>query len=119
MVTAADQTVFIVDDDAAIRDSLSLLLGLKGFRTALFNSAEDFLASLRKEWRGCLLLDIKMGGISGLDLQGKLKAQGVDLPIVQYGGWLIGFARRRIHSARNKARERLPQRAMCASKFVK
>ena len=82
MVTAAEQTVFLVDDDAAIRDSLSLLLGLKGFRTALFNSAEDFLASLRKDWRGCLLLDIKMGGISGLDLQGKLKAQGVDLPIV-------------------------------------
>jgi RNA polymerase sigma factor (sigma-70 family) len=82
MPTVAEQTVFIVDDDAAIRDSLSLLLGLKGFKTASFNSAEDFLASFRKEWRGCLLLDIKMGGINGLELQTKLKTQEIDLPIV-------------------------------------
>ena len=82
MATDSEQTVFIVDDDAAIRDSLSLLLGLKGFRTAMFNSAEDFLGSVRKDWRGCLLLDIKMGGMSGLDLQSKLHSQGSYLPIV-------------------------------------
>jgi RNA polymerase sigma factor (sigma-70 family) len=82
MTMAADQTVFIVDDDSAIRDSLSLLLGLKGYRTALYSSAEDFLASLRDDWRGCVLLDIKMGGMSGLDLQTKLKTRGVHLPIV-------------------------------------
>jgi RNA polymerase sigma factor (sigma-70 family) len=82
MVTGPEQTVFIVDDDAAIRDSLSLLLGLKGFRTAMFNSAEDFLGSYKKNWRGCLLLDIKMGGMSGMDLQSKLNSQGASLPIV-------------------------------------
>jgi RNA polymerase sigma factor (sigma-70 family) len=82
MTTGTEQTVFIVDDDAAIRDSLSLLLGLKGFRTAMFNSAEDFLGSYRKNWRGCLLLDIKMGGMTGIDLQSKLNSQGSTLPIV-------------------------------------
>jgi RNA polymerase sigma factor (sigma-70 family) len=82
MTKDAEQTVFIVDDDAAIRDSLSLLLGLKGYRTALYSSAEDFLASFREDWRGCVLLDIKMGGISGLELQTKLKEKGVSLPIV-------------------------------------
>jgi two-component system, LuxR family, response regulator FixJ len=86
MTATVEQTVFIVDDDAAVRDALALLLGLKGHRTAIFNSAEDFLSSFRKEWRGCLVLDIKMGGMSGLDLQARLAAQGSELPIVVITG---------------------------------
>ena len=87
MTTATvEQTVFIVDDDVAVRDALALLLGLKGYRTAIFSSAEDFLASFRKEWRGCLVLDIKMGGMSGLELQAELTRHGSELPIVVITG---------------------------------
>jgi RNA polymerase sigma factor (sigma-70 family) len=82
MTATVEQTVFIVDDDVAVRDALALLLGLKGYRTAIFSSAEDFLAAYRKDWRGCLVLDIKMSGMSGLDLQSRLAAQNVEMPIV-------------------------------------
>jgi RNA polymerase sigma factor (sigma-70 family) len=82
MTATLEQTVFIVDDDVAVRDALALLLGLKGYRTAIFSSAEDFLAAYRKDWRGCLVLDIKMSGMSGLDLQSRLASQGVEMPIV-------------------------------------
>lgn len=74
--------VYIVDDDAAVRDSLSLLLSLRGYRTATFASAEDFLAALRPEWRGCLVADIRMPGMSGLDLQRELVRRGVRMPVV-------------------------------------
>jgi len=86
MTATVEQTVFIVDDDVAVRDALALLLGLKGYRTAIYSSAEDFLGSYRKEWRGCLVLDIKMGGMSGLDLQARLNAQGSELPIIVITG---------------------------------
>lgn len=79
---AREATVFIVDDDAAVRDSLSLLLGVKGFRTACFASAESFLASHRAGEAGCLLLDVRMPGISGLDLQAELVKRGDPLPVI-------------------------------------
>lgn len=79
---ADDLAVYIVDDDPAVRDSLSLLLGLRGYRTASFASAEDFLSALRPEWKGCLVADIRMPGMSGLDLQRELKRRGVRLPVV-------------------------------------
>jgi FixJ family two-component response regulator len=75
-------TVYIVDDDAAVRDSLSLLLSLRGYRTASFACAEDFLAALRPEWTGCVLADIRMPGLSGLELQRALIDRGVRLPVV-------------------------------------
>ncbi len=75
-------TVYIVDDDAAVRDSLSLLLSLRRYRTATFASAEDFLAALRDEWAGCVIADIRMPGMSGLELQRELAARGSRLPVV-------------------------------------
>jgi len=78
----AEQTVFIVEDDAAVRDSLGLLLGLKGYRTQSFGCAEDFLRVYQPSWAGCLLLDIRMPGMSGLELQAALREQSVALPII-------------------------------------
>jgi RNA polymerase sigma factor (sigma-70 family) len=75
-------TVFVVDDDASIRDALSVLISLKGLRAAVFSSAEDFLAIYEPGWRGCLLTDLKMPGLSGLELQAKLQERGVALPLV-------------------------------------
>ncbi|MEO7578379.1 MAG: response regulator [Massilia sp.] len=75
-------TVYIVDDDAAVRDSLGLLLGVLGYRIALFASAENFLAALREEWSGCVLLDVRMPGMDGLSLQQHLLRRGCQLPVI-------------------------------------
>ncbi|HEY0858985.1 MAG TPA: response regulator [Albitalea sp.] len=76
------QTVFIVDDDPSVRDALSLLLSLRGHATAVFACAEDFLGALSPQWRGCLVTDIRMPGMSGLDLQRALVDHPAKLPVI-------------------------------------
>jgi two-component system response regulator FixJ len=80
-MTNSEQTVFIVEDDAAVRDSLGVLLGLNGYRTQSFACAEDFLAVYRPA-AGCLLLDVRMPGMSGLELQAELLRHPPTLPII-------------------------------------
>ena len=63
------ETVFLIDDDPSVRDALMLLLSLRGHVCAAFASAEDFLAALQPGWRGCVVADIRMSGMSGLQLQ--------------------------------------------------
>ncbi|MBL8346909.1 MAG: response regulator transcription factor [Rubrivivax sp.] len=75
-------TVFIVDDDASVRDALSLLLSLRGYTTATFASAEDFLSAVQPSWRGCIVLDLRMPGMSGLELQRCLLEGGPTLPVI-------------------------------------
>jgi FixJ family two-component response regulator len=75
-------TVFVVDDDTSVRDSLSLLLSLRGYATATFASAEDFLAAVQPQWRGCVVVDIRMPGMSGLELQRCLADSGLTLPVI-------------------------------------
>lgn len=77
-----DTLITIVDDDEAVRDSLALLLNFRGYRTRAFACAEDCLKSWQPEWRGCLLLDLRMGGMDGLALQQALAERGNTLPIV-------------------------------------
>lgn len=76
------ETVFIVDDDLSVRDSLSLMLSLQGYATATFASGEDFLQAWQPGWRGCIVVDIRMDGISGLELQEKLRALSSSLPVI-------------------------------------
>jgi FixJ family two-component response regulator len=83
----ADATVLIVDDDIAVRDSLALLLGLKGFRVRIFATAETLLSAYDAAWFGCILADIRMPGMSGLDLQRELAARGSDLPVIIMTGY--------------------------------
>ena len=75
-------TVVLVDDDASVRDSLSLLLGLRGYRTVTFASAEDALAALTPAWAGCVVADLRMPGKSGLELAAELEKRGVAMPVV-------------------------------------
>ncbi len=75
-------TVYLVDDDAAVRDALSLLISLKGLRTAVFASAELFLEHCEIKLPGCLLTDVKMAGMSGLELQRQLRERQSLLPVV-------------------------------------
>lgn len=79
---SSEQTVFIVEDDAAVRDSLGLLLGLQGFRTQAFSCAEDFLRIYQPAWAGCVLLDVRMPGLSGLELQETLRQKDLGLPVI-------------------------------------
>ena len=79
---ASELVVHIVDDSAAVRDSLGLMLGLRGYRTALFADAASFLEAWRPEWRGCLLIDIRMPGMDGLALQKALAERGCRIPVV-------------------------------------
>ncbi|MDH4191717.1 MAG: sigma-70 family RNA polymerase sigma factor [Betaproteobacteria bacterium] len=76
------QTIFIVDDDDAARESLAMLLQLKGFGTQTFASAEEFLERYRPEWPGCVVLDLRMTGMSGIELQAELTRRGLQLPII-------------------------------------
>ena len=76
------RTVFIIDDDAAVRDSLALLLSLRGYPTAVFSCAEDFLRVLDPLWRGCVVVDIRMPGMSGLELQAALAGHPAALPVI-------------------------------------
>jgi len=76
------QTVFIIDDDEAMRDSLGLLMKSVGFEYKTYRSGLDFLDNYDVESSGCLLLDIRMPGISGLELQTKMKEISLDLPII-------------------------------------
>jgi len=78
----SEPIITIVDDDDAVRDSLALLLNFRGFRCRGFASAEDCLAAWSPDWRGCLLLDLRMGGMDGLALQQALDERGSRLPVV-------------------------------------
>lgn len=79
---AHQPTVYIVDDDAAVREALGALLGSVSLRYEGFASAEAFLAVANRRMRGCLLLDVRMPGMSGLELQRKLRDHGVTLQVV-------------------------------------
>lgn len=81
-MNSIEPTVFLVDDDPAVRDSLSLFLSLKGFRIQPFASAEDFLATYKARRPGCLVLDVKLSGMDGLSLQARLEEQGIGLPVI-------------------------------------
>lgn len=72
----------IVDDDKTVSDSLSFFLNLAGLQTRSFSSAEDFLHSDDPERLGCLILDVRMEGMTGIELQAELKRIGSDLPII-------------------------------------
>ena len=82
----ANATVFVVDDDAAMRDSLKDLIRSVGLRGELYASAQDFLRSQRPDVPGCLVLDVRMPGLSGLDLQSRLTEAGVSMPIIFISG---------------------------------
>jgi RNA polymerase sigma factor (sigma-70 family) len=72
----------IVDDDSAIRDSLTLWLGMRGVRCLAYPSAESFLGAVRPDWRGCVLIDLQLEGIDGLQLQARLAERGVTMPVI-------------------------------------
>ena len=77
-----DPFIFVVDDDASIRDSLRDLLGSAGLNVQTFASAQEFLASPSTDAASCLVLDVQLPGISGLDLQQELAKLDAQIPII-------------------------------------
>ena len=78
----ATPTVFLIDDDQAVRDAVGLLLQASGLAVETFASATDFLDAGVVQRPGCLVLDVRMPGLSGLDLQKELWAKGHRTPII-------------------------------------
>ncbi len=82
MTDKSQQIVHIVDDDEAVRDSLSLLLSSVGLQCRQYDSAHAFLESNFQQTTGCIVLDIRMPGMSGMDLHEKLNVMGCHLPVI-------------------------------------
>jgi FixJ family two-component response regulator len=79
-------TVFIVDDDASVRDAVASLLRSVGHQPRVFGSAQAFLASFKHEGPSCLLLDVRMPGLGGLDCQRRLAEAGWPIPVIFMSG---------------------------------
>lgn len=94
--------VYIVDDDDAVRHSLEWLLGSSEFTIHTFSSAHDFLSKVDPGGPGCLVVDVRMPGMSGLELQRELAARQIELPVIVITG----------HSDRQMAQRALSAGAM-------
>jgi FixJ family two-component response regulator len=86
-VKDADKIVFVVDDDPSIREAIKSLISLVGVRVETFGNAQEFLRTERPELPGCVVLDVELPGLSGLDLQRELSANGINLPIIFITGY--------------------------------
>lgn len=78
--------VYIIDDDEAVRDSLSWLIKSASIETEAFSSAAAFLDACNENLNGCLLLDIRMPGMNGLELQAELNQRGCHMPVIMISG---------------------------------
>jgi FixJ family two-component response regulator len=78
----SDALIYIVDDEAPLRDAISSLLRSVGMQVESFPSVAAFMAAPRRELTSCLLLDVRLQGVSGLDFQAELNRDGVALPII-------------------------------------
>lgn len=85
-IAFAEQRVYVVDDDPSARDSSCWLLNTEGIETRAFASAEDFLARYSGDWSGCITVDIRMPGMSGLQLQEALNARHNRMPVIVLTG---------------------------------
>jgi len=82
----SEPTIFVVDDDAAVRDSLALLIGQEGLAVKSFASAEAFLSAGHPELRGCAVIDLRMPGMDGVRLQEEISRRGMTLPVIFLSG---------------------------------
>ena len=81
-MTEPDRVVFVVDDDASLRESLKDLVQSVGLSVEAFASAQEFLRCKRSDVPGCLVLDVRLKGLSGLDLQKRMAESDMEIPII-------------------------------------
>jgi len=82
MTPAAASTVFVIDDDALVRAAIQGMLKSVGLRSEAFGTPQEFLRSERREGPSCLILDVRLPGVSGLDFQRELADAGIRIPII-------------------------------------
>ena len=75
-------TIFVIDDDESVRRSFERLLRSAKLDAKTFSCAEEFLNSLRKNETGCIIMDLRMPGLTGFDLQKKIASQGIRMPVI-------------------------------------
>ena len=85
-MTSPLPTVFVVDDDASLREAVASLLRSVGHKPMLFGSAQEFLASPKVDAPSCLVLDVRMPGLGGLDCQRRLSEAGIHIPVIFMSG---------------------------------
>src|ERR1044071_1643250 len=81
-MSEATPIVFVVDDDVSVRESLELLIRYEGWQAEIFTSADEFLSRPRARVPSCLILDLSLPGLSGLDLQKRIASERTDMPII-------------------------------------
>jgi FixJ family two-component response regulator len=81
-----DETVFVIDDDEAVRDSLQMMLERSGYKVRAFASAEESLEAYEPCATGCVVCDVRLGGLSGLDLHRELDRRKCSLPMILITG---------------------------------
>ena len=86
MTATTNNPVFLIDDDDAVRDALGLLLLAHGYAVRVFESGEAFLAAIVPEQEGVAILDVRMGGVSGLDVFQRLREMGSELTVIFLSG---------------------------------
>src|ERR1700704_5385560 len=84
--TVEKTVVHIVDDDESLRRAVDSLCRSVGFKTRTYGSAQEFLDAKREDIAGCLVLDVRLPGMSGLDFQSQLAALGIHLPVILVTG---------------------------------
>jgi FixJ family two-component response regulator len=82
MTTTGDPTVFVIDDDDLVREAIQGMLKSVGLRAETFGTPQEFLRSQRPDGPSCLILDVELPGVSGLDFQRELAAAGISIPII-------------------------------------
>jgi FixJ family two-component response regulator len=85
-MNGSNPTIFVIDDDASIRRALSYLLQSAGYNVETYSSAEEFLRREHYDGVGCIILDVRMPGLSGMDLQEKLMRSDYRMPIIFFTG---------------------------------
>src|ERR1700686_369539 len=83
----ATPIVFVVDDDVSVRESLELLIRSEGWQPETFKSAQEFLAHPRTLVPSCLVLDVSLPGLNGLELQKRIAVERTDMPIIFITGY--------------------------------
>ena len=82
----ASPVVHVIDDDPAMRDSLTFLLGVHGFQASAYESAAAFLSAIAQKHPDCVVTDVRMPGMNGLELVRHLKAEGINVPVIVITG---------------------------------
>lgn len=85
--TSTEPTVFIIDDDDGVRATIEMIIGSAGLHTETYASAPNFLDGYRPTEAGCVVVDVRMPGMSGLELQHVLAERGIDLPVIVVTGY--------------------------------